>query len=198
MTASRDSFEKAVGQAGWDFDEMIDTLLTYIERQDDQAAFDAYMREAAEGTPPLVEDLSAAGSSAPVPVEAAIAYMARNAPKDEIEGEPVLPEDWQTECETESFDVTKVWHCWGHICESSFGFSVTHPSYNEKTWLDPIIEKTKSYHGDAAYKLLDAAVMYTGHAGHAYHNEDLVVAGLLKCAIVESEYHRGVRKSHHG
>jgi hypothetical protein len=98
--------------------------------------------------------------------------------------------------EVEDMDVKYVGSCLHYLCENSFGFSTTHPRYDEKTWLKPIQEQVKAYHGPGAYAFLDSACNLIGMQSYSLPDDERMgnaIDILLMAAQVSSEWHRKVR-----
>jgi len=110
--------------------------------------------------------------------------------------QPVLPPDWSLDAETHDFDKTKVWSCFHYIAENSYGINTTHPKYDEATWLKPLVDEATEFHGPAAMRTIQALVDLVGMAGYYFEPEhpDATSANLLRVAMVQSEFHRGIRK----
>jgi len=108
---------------------------------------------------------------------------------------PVLPPDWEADAEAHDFDVTKVWSCAHYIAENSYGFSSTHPTWTEETWVKPLQNEMLAYHGPDAARTIQTLVdfwgcedMFDGPTAKATAED------LLCLAIVQSEQHRGKRE----
>lgn len=95
--------------------------------------------------------------------------------------------------EGEEFNVEVLESCAYALCDLSFGFTITHPSYTKAEWLDPVIKQVQEFHGEAAYLFLDALVNAVGMSNYECSVPPAVLLGLLQMAAIRSEQHRGVR-----
>lgn len=97
------------------------------------------------------------------------------------------------EAEAEDLNIEVIESCAYYLCDRSFGFTVTHPSYTEEAWLDPLIKRVQEHHGEAAYKFLDSFVNTIGMSGYECYPSSELTLGLLRMAAICSEQHRGAR-----
>lgn len=105
-----------------------------------------------------------------------------------------LPSDWDRDAEMNNFDHTKVWSCAHYIAENSYGFSSSHPDWSEEKWVAPLQAEMLAYHGPAAARTVQTLVDFWGcEQVFESPTAKTTAEDLLRLAIVQSEYHRGVR-----